>query len=333
MSLVRTLPPRSELFRPRVAGYPSDPPLKPCWAGDLAARQGHRIGKRRIGRIGESGTVEGRGAARACYAWPCSRQPPGPPRSRSDETMSATASNSGHRAGDRRGPDTRRGTEIRRSTQDYERELRRHELAVGRSLTQVLPSDRPARLRELADARRALSGAIRDLRQLLRDLQADLQRYGEMRSRNQRELLAYEAVAGEIEEVLERWEARRDQLATALERGGRRPGGQGGGAAGSGAAGRGDRAGQGATGGRPGRANQSNRGGQGNRSGQGNRGNQAGRGEQRQRRDEGRHGGVRNGQDRQGPRGPRGNQGNQGGRGGQGGQRGQGRGSQGGRRP
>src|SRR5262245_43669070 len=71
-------------------------------------------------------------------------------------TMSPTASHTGRRADDRRGAPPRRGTEIKRPAQDYERELRRHELAIGRSLTSVLPSDRPARMRELVEARRVM---------------------------------------------------------------------------------------------------------------------------------------------------------------------------------
>jgi hypothetical protein len=138
--------------------------------------------------------------------------------------MSPTASHTGRRADDRRGAPPRRGTEIKRPAQDYERELRRHELAIGRSLTSVLPSDRPARMRELVEARRVMSGAVRDLQRLTRDLQADLERYSAQRSHTQREVLAYEAVAGEIEEVLLRWDARCEQLSATIERGNRRQG-------------------------------------------------------------------------------------------------------------
>jgi hypothetical protein len=138
--------------------------------------------------------------------------------------MSPTASHTGRRADDRRGADTRRATEVKRTAQDYERELRRQELAIGRSLTSVLPSDRPARIRELVEARRVLSGAVRDLQRLTRDLEADLARLSAQRSHTQREVLAYEAVAGEIEEVLLRWDARREQLSATIERGNRRQG-------------------------------------------------------------------------------------------------------------
>jgi hypothetical protein len=139
---------------------------------------------------------------------------------------SPTASRTGRRADDRRGAEPRRAPEVKvkRTAQDYERELRRHELAVGRSLTAVLPSDRPARIRELVEARRVMSGAVRDLQRLDRDLRADLERYSAQRSHTQREVLAYEAVAGEIEEVLVRWEARREQLSATVERGNRRQG-------------------------------------------------------------------------------------------------------------
>jgi hypothetical protein len=144
--------------------------------------------------------------------------------------MSPMASHTGRRADDRRGapprraPEPRRATEVRRSAQEYERELRRRELAIGRSLTGVLPSDRPARIRELVEARRVMSGGTRDLQRLARDLETDLERYRANRSHQQREVLAYEAVAGEIEEVLLRWEARREQLSATIERGSRRQG-------------------------------------------------------------------------------------------------------------
>jgi len=134
------------------------------------------------------------------------------------------ASHTGRRADDRRGAEPRRGTEIRRSAQDYERELRRQELAIGRSLTSVLPTDRPARIRELVEARRVMSGGVRDLQRLTRDLTADLERYSAQRSHTQREVLAFEAVAGEIEEVLLRWEARLEQLSATVERANRRQG-------------------------------------------------------------------------------------------------------------
>jgi hypothetical protein len=143
--------------------------------------------------------------------------------------MSPTASHTGRRADDRRGAEPRRGPEVKRSAEEYERELRRQELAIGRSLTSVLPTDRPARMRELAEARRVMSGAVRDLQRVARDLEADLGRYHALRSHTQREVLAYEAVAGEIEEVLLRWEARREQLSATLDRANRRQGkGQGG---------------------------------------------------------------------------------------------------------
>jgi hypothetical protein len=145
--------------------------------------------------------------------------------------MSPTASHTGRRADDRRGapprrgPEPRRAAEVPRSAQEYERELRRQELAIGRSLTGVLPSDRPARIRELVEARRVMSAGTRDLQRVARGLETDLERYRAHRSHQQREVLAYEAVAGEIEEVLLRWEARLEQLSAAIERGNRRQGG------------------------------------------------------------------------------------------------------------
>jgi hypothetical protein len=145
---------------------------------------------------------------------------------RDHEKMSPTASHTGRRAeDDRRRAETRRGTEVKRPAQEYERELRRRELAISRALTAVLPTDRPARIRELVDARRAMSGAIRDLQRLARDLEADLKRYSAQRSHAQREVLDYEAVNGEIEEVLLRWEARNEQLGTTIDRANRRAGG------------------------------------------------------------------------------------------------------------
>jgi hypothetical protein len=145
---------------------------------------------------------------------------------RDHEKMSPTASHTGRRAeDDRRRAETRRGTEVKRPAQEYERELRRRELAISRALTAVLPTDRPAKIRELVDARRAMSGAIRDLQRLARDLEADLKRYSAQRSHAQREVLDYEAVNGEIEEVLLRWEARNEQLGTTIDRANRRAGG------------------------------------------------------------------------------------------------------------
>src|SRR6266516_179595 len=69
-----------------------------------------------------------------------------------------------------------------------------------------------------------MSGAVRDLQRLTRDLQADLERYSAQRSHTQREVLAFEAGAGEIEEVLLRWEARLEQLSATIERANRRQG-------------------------------------------------------------------------------------------------------------
>lgn len=128
--------------------------------------------------------------------------------------------------------------ETKRSAKEYERELRRREVVVGESLTRILPTDRPASPQELAGARRALVQGLRDLRQLRRELTGDLRalharRPGREagaassgrgggdraeRARRREEVLAYEGVRDEIDEVLSRWERRAEQLAAAAER-------------------------------------------------------------------------------------------------------------------
>jgi hypothetical protein len=122
----------------------------------------------------------------------------------------------------------------RRSAQGYEEELRRRELAVARALTQILPADRRVTVRELAEARRVLANALRDLRQLERQVANDIKQLkgrtgnggGPARGRSgtgqERELTALEAASDAIEEVLARWEGRRDQLAAEIQRRGTR---------------------------------------------------------------------------------------------------------------
>jgi hypothetical protein len=123
----------------------------------------------------------------------------------------------------------------RRSARGYEEELRRRELAVARALTQILPSDRRVTVRELAEARRVLANALRDLRQLERQVANDIRQLkgrtgtnggGPTRARSgasqARELTAFEAASDAIEEVLARWEGRRDQLAAEIQRRGTR---------------------------------------------------------------------------------------------------------------
>jgi len=167
--------------------------------------------------------------------------------------------------------------ETRRSASGYEEQLRRHELAAGRALMQVLPAGEPPTARQLAEARRALTRALRDLRGLKRELELDLrllqgggrpapggrpagrppaggpQAGGPQAGRPQagrgqagraeagraeagrapaggsraprrrpEELYRYEAAGNAIDEVLERWEARRAQLASEIERRGSR---------------------------------------------------------------------------------------------------------------
>jgi hypothetical protein len=136
----------------------------------------------------------------------------------------------------------------RRSASDYEQQLRRHELAAGRALTQVLPAAGQPTARQLAEARRALTRQLRDLRGLRRELDQDLRRLrgeqppaaggpapaGRARAggppaagggsrprapgRRPEELFRLEAAGNAIDEVLDRWEARQAQLASEIER-------------------------------------------------------------------------------------------------------------------
>ena len=122
--------------------------------------------------------------------------------------------------------------ERRRSARDYERELRRQELAVARALTQVLPTDRPATAGELGQARGVLNRGLRELRQLKRELAADLRQLqarhrvspGPSRQppaagrRRPEALDAYEAADNAVDEVIARWEGRSAQLASEVER-------------------------------------------------------------------------------------------------------------------
>lgn len=126
--------------------------------------------------------------------------------------------------------------ERRRSASNYEQALRRQELAAGRALVQVLPADGPPGPRELAAARRVLTQALFELRRLGRELDHELEqlqarqragrRPGETQGSRDRtrgaagpgELDRYEAARNAIDEVIERWEGRREQLTTELER-------------------------------------------------------------------------------------------------------------------
>jgi hypothetical protein len=124
----------------------------------------------------------------------------------------------------------------RRDAADYEQQLRRQELAAARALAQVVPAEKPAGPRELAAARRVLTQALFELRRLARDLDHEIEQLrgrqrapGRAGERNAPPrggrggsgpgaLEGYEAVRDAIDEVLERWEGRRDQLASAVER-------------------------------------------------------------------------------------------------------------------
>jgi hypothetical protein len=144
--------------------------------------------------------------------------------------------------------------QVRRSARDYEQELRRRELAVGRALVRILPAERQVTVRELAEARRVLANALRDLRHLERQVAADIQQLRNRAAgapaaqrppqrggateangspaptrqrpaaRLPRELPEYEATRNAIEDVLARWESREAQLdAEVHRRGARKP--------------------------------------------------------------------------------------------------------------
>jgi len=109
-----------------------------------------------------------------------------------------------------------------RTARQYEDELRKHELALARSLQQAVPSGGVPSPGELAGVGRALGRAIRELRTLRRDLIADLHDSeqhskgrpapGARPARSRNDVIAYEAAGNAIDEVLERWERRREQL-------------------------------------------------------------------------------------------------------------------------
>ena len=125
------------------------------------------------------------------------------------------------------------GSRRRRNADAYEQELKRHELAAARALAAVVPDDRPANARELSAAQRAMTQALYDLRRLARDLDAGIEQLQARSSGTRRpagvepataarrppeELYRLEAVRNAIEEVAERWEARRAQLEAAVDR-------------------------------------------------------------------------------------------------------------------
>jgi hypothetical protein len=138
--------------------------------------------------------------------------------------------------------------QVRRTARDYEEELRRRELAVGRALVRILPADRQVTVRELAEARRVLAGALRDLRHLERQVAADIQQLRSRATQGRaaapqqgggsaangapdrprpgtrlpRELPGYEAARNAIEDVLARWESREAQLDAEVHRRGPR---------------------------------------------------------------------------------------------------------------
>jgi hypothetical protein len=121
-----------------------------------------------------------------------------------------------------------------RTARQYEDELRKHELALARSLQQAVPGEGVPSPSELVGVRRALARAIRDLRTLRRDLIADLHDSeqhskgrpapGPRPARSRNDVIAYEAAGNAIDEVLERWERRREQLEDGPGAGGQRSG-------------------------------------------------------------------------------------------------------------
>lgn len=140
-------------------------------------------------------------------------------------------------------------TDRRRDADWYEQELKRHELAAARRLTTVLPADQsadqPPRPAQLGEARRVMERSLRDLARLRLSLEGEIERLqgrerpapgadaasagnGGRRGRPQPpgrrrlhpEVPRYYAARNAIDDVIERWERRRDQLAAAS---GKRP--------------------------------------------------------------------------------------------------------------
>lgn len=120
----------------------------------------------------------------------------------------------------------------RRDADWYEQELKRHELAAARRLTGVLPADQSGAQRprpaQLAEARRVMERSLRDIARLRHNLEGEIERLqGRDRSqpgarrRLHPEVPRYYAARNAIDDVIERWERRRDQLAAAS--GQRRP--------------------------------------------------------------------------------------------------------------
>jgi hypothetical protein len=118
--------------------------------------------------------------------------------------------------------------ERKRSARDFEQALRRQELAAGRALVQALPAEGPPGGRELAAAKRVLTQSLFELRRLGRDLDEQIEslrsrqgaqgRPAAQRGAGPGELDRFEAVRNAVEEVAERWEGRREQLAAELDR-------------------------------------------------------------------------------------------------------------------
>jgi hypothetical protein len=125
-------------------------------------------------------------------------------------------------------------SERRRDADWYEQELKRQELAAARRLTGVLPSDQTPRPGQLAQAGKVMDRSVRELGRLRHSLEGELERVqGRSRSGGDRaadgrgrrqpaasrrlhpEVPRYYAVRNAIDEVLERWERRRDQLSAA----------------------------------------------------------------------------------------------------------------------
>lgn len=124
-------------------------------------------------------------------------------------------------------------SERRRDADWYEQELKRQELAAARRLTGVLPEDEAPRPRQLAQAGQVMDRSLRELGRLRHSLEGELERVqgrsraggegSDGRGRRQPaagrrlhpEVPRYYAVRNAIDEVLQRWERRRDQLSAA----------------------------------------------------------------------------------------------------------------------
>ncbi len=110
----------------------------------------------------------------------------------------------------------------KRSPRQYEEELRRQELAVSRALVQVVPTERRPKTSELRQLHAELVVDIKQLEGRDRPGSGRAPAAGPGRQR-QSALDQFEAARDAIDEVLERWERRRDQLSAEIDRRSPRP--------------------------------------------------------------------------------------------------------------